>query len=272
MTNKKIKVYVGQPSTGTCVDFQPYMLRAIQEAYKDTVELVYPEACAHRIFHDFARNGVVEDFLLSDCDVLWFLDSDIVPPVHVLDLVTKHEGWKVAGATYPIFMSPGMVADGGREVVFTCYKRNEQGCLKPGQVPDEGVEYVDGLATGCLFIKREVFAQIERPFFKFTYNETTRGLHTGEDIDFCIRMNALGYQFLTDYSMVCKHYKNVELLEVNNYAMAFAKRSVEEFHRQAQKEVSGMVAAIKKSYEKKLAEAKTPSASPSGLILPSQFR
>ncbi len=93
-----IKIYMGIPSTGNRRDTQSYNLREIEKRYRDKVELVYPEQCIHRIFHDFARNATVEEFLKTDCDILWFLDSDITPPCDVLDLVVEHgEKWKVAG-------------------------------------------------------------------------------------------------------------------------------------------------------------------------------
>src|SRR4051812_8912917 len=103
--SKPIKVYMGIPSTGDRVDSQSYALRVIEKRYADQVELVYPKDCVQRIFHDAARNAIVEEFLASDCDVLWFLDSDICPPPHVIELVTKHwDKWEAAGAPYPIWM------------------------------------------------------------------------------------------------------------------------------------------------------------------------
>ncbi len=259
---KKVKIYLGLCSTGTVSDFQGYVLRAMEKDYAEQIELVYPTNLAHRMFHDYARNGMVEQFLDSDCDILWFLDSDVVPKQHVLDLVTKHlDKWKVAGAPYPIFMSPGMDGEAGREIVFTAYKHDSNGTLKPSMVPDEGIDWVDGLATGCLFIKREVFSEIERPWFKFEYDEFTRALKVGEDIYFCRKMIALGHKFFTDYSMVCKHYKNVELLEMNNYTLTFARRTLENFAEQTRE-------TFREAFKKR----QTQPAEHSGLILPASYR
>lgn len=233
---KKIKIYMGLPTTGTVCDFQAYMLRELQERYSDAVELVYPSVLVNRIFHDYARNCIVDEFLESDCDLIWFLDSDIVPAKHTLDLVTMHyDKWQVAGCPYPILMSiPGERA---RQIVFTAYKGLKDGkAFYPAAIPYEGVEYVDALATGCIFIKKEVFAKLEKPYFEFKFSNEQREVIEGEDLGFFLKLSQLGIRPLTDYSMVCKHYKtNIELLEMNSYALDFAHKAVTNYATEAKK-------------------------------------
>lgn len=262
---KKTKVYLGMPSTGVCADFQPYMLRELEKRYAEQIEFVYPEECAHRIFHDAARNGIVEDFLKTDCDILWFLDSDVVPPVHVLDLITKYgEQWDIAGAPYPIFMASGN-KDEGRQVVFTAYKKINGG-LRPTDIPISGHGFVDGLATGCLMIRREVFEKLTKPYFEFKFDPETRAPTEGEDLGFCRKAAEVGYQFFTDFSMVCKHYKNVELLEVNDYARLYAKKSVDAYSRATMDQVRKLEEMVKAKMAPK------PEQKSSGLILPEHIR
>jgi hypothetical protein len=239
---------MGLPSNGSVSDFQGYVLRDLQDRYKDEVELVYPEALCQRIFHDAAREGVVQDFLDSGCDILWFLDSDICPSRHVLDLITTHgDKWQAAGAPYPVFMAqPG---EGQRQIVFTVYKAidphpvTKQPRLAPCEVPNEGTAFIDGIATGCLFVKREVFEKLERPYFEFKYDPITRMPIEGEDIGFCRKLHMLGIKFFIDFSMVCKHFKNnIDLLEMNNYAMAYAQKSVD-YQRRLIEEQAGQLQA-----------------------------
>lgn len=252
----KTKIYMGLPSVGTVVDFQSYMLREIAERYKDSIELVYPKYCANRIFHDYARNEIVDEFLASDCDILWFLDSDVSPPNHILDLVVKHgDKWKIAGAPYPIFMHvPGETY---RQIVFTSYIWRDNK-LTAGPVPDSGVGFVDGLATGCLFLKRKLVESLEKPYFEFKFDKKSRKPIEGEDLGFCLKMREKGIKFFTDYSMVCKHQKNLCLLEMNNYAITYAKKAVETYDKQVQGQIQALV------------ERMTPKAAPkqSSLILP----
>lgn len=226
MSAKKVKVFVGIPTTGSVVDSQAYLLRDIAELYKDHVEFVYPSLCVRRIFHDYARNEIVEEFLASDADILWFLDSDITPSKHILDLVVIHrDKWEVAGATYPVFMNTEHTPN--ISVVFTVYKKNEEtGNFGLRDAPKDGQEFVDGLATGCLFIKREVFAKVSKPYFEFKYDNETRKMSEGEDLGFCRKLSDLGIKFFTDFELVCKHQKSVDLLDVNNYAIEYANAAV----------------------------------------------
>lgn len=250
----KKKVFVAIPTTDSIVDSQVHVLREMAELYKDHIELVYPANVVRRKFHDFARNMLVEEFLASDCDVLWFLDSDITPSLHALDLVALHyDKWQLSGATYPVFMMPA--SSDSFEVVYTAYEKNPAtGALSLKQnVPHEGSEFVDGLATGCLFIKREVFTKLSKPYFEFKFKPETRDLAEGEDLGFCRKVNELGYKFYVDYSIICRHQKLIDLHDVNNYAISYANRSVLRYAEQVKETITpAMQAMYDKGYRKAL--------------------
>lgn len=258
-TGKRWKVYMGLPSNGSVSDFQNYVLRDLADRYKDEVELVFPELLCQRIFHDAAREGVIQDFLDTDCDILWFLDSDICPPQHTLDLITSHgDKWELAGCPYPVFMAhPG---EAHRQIIYTVYREiaPDPETKKPRvapipSIPSEGTDFVAGIATGCLMVKREVFSKISRPYFEFKYDPITRQPIEGEDIGFIIKMCRLSKPFFIDYSMVCKHYKNnIDLLEMNNYAMSFAQKAVD---RQSV-EISNTIKLVEEKYNKLKAQNK----------------
>lgn len=285
--DRKVKVYMGVTSTGTRSDTQCYALREMAALHSDIIEFVYPKDPAYRIFHDFARNEVTEEFLASDCDVLWFIDSDIVPAFKVLDLIRFHyDKWIAAGACYPIFMPiPGSNSHDPM-VQFTAYKGMVEGqgiSLAPvPRVPhSKGPEFVDGLATGCMFLKREVFKDLQKPYFEFKYDPITRRMIEGEDLGFCVKLNKLGIQFMTDFSMVCKHYKQVCLLDVNNYAIDMSNAKLLDYDAEIRTQVKGAVAAAyQKGRMEMLAEIKaagvaentaTAKISKGGLILPNHF-
>ena len=279
--SKKTKIYMGLPSVGTRHDAQCYFLREVEERYKDHVEFVYPTQCVYRTFHDFARNALVDEFLASDCDVLWFLDADVVPPKHVLDLVVIHgDKWEAAGAPYPIWMTP----PGGTEntVIFTAYKGIVENDTTKGigitEVPRSGAEFIDGLATGCLFLKRSVFAKLQKPYFEFKFDPETRQMREGEDLGFCLKASKVGIKFFTDYSMVCKHYKTLCLLDLNNYAISMSNAKVLEYDHEIRSQIkNAMLAAEQAGYERGRKEAQArpapgPAVSKSGLILPNSLR
>lgn len=238
-----IKVYCSVPTTGTVADAQVWFWKRTEAKYGDRIQFIWPEQCVRRHFHDFARNEHVRLFLESDADILFFLDSDVVPPDNLMDMVLKHEEWKVAGAPYPIFMTPP-----GQErpqIMLTAYNGKNGRGLGAADVPESGTAFIDGLATGCMFIKREVLEAMPQPWFEHKYDPTTRMLTEGEDLGFCKKVNAMGHKFYVDYGMVCKHYKTVCLLELNNYAMEYAKRSVEQYDSLIRPKINELVARLK---------------------------
>jgi hypothetical protein len=286
---------MGIPSNGTCSDFQNYMFRDLVARYSDEVELVFPEQLCQRIFHDAAREGIVQDFLATDCDILWWVDSDVCPPKHVLDLVTMHgDKWQCAGAPYPVFMAPPGQSD--RQVILQVYRSigpdpvSGKPRIAPSDCPNEGTEFIDGLATGCLMIKREVFDKLERPYFEFKYDPITRMPIEGEDIGFIHKMHKLGIKFFVDFSMACKHFKNnIDLLEMNNYAINYAQKcvnmqgaaiaeqvkAVEEKYwklKEENKKLVKFITDMKEDYEAVQSgltkAARTQRMSPNGIILP----
>lgn len=283
MSDKKIKIYCGWMSTGQSETVHLYLMRNLQERYGDKIELVLPPMCAHRMFHDFARNAVVEEFLDTDCDILWFLDSDICPPDHILDLVAFYaDKWQVAGAPYPVYTKlPGKEE---MSICFTVYNGvtefgSAEGAprgIKMNEVPQEGQEFVDGLATGCLFIKREVFSKLTKPYFEFKYRNATRQITEGEDLGFCLKLHDLGIKCFVDYGMVCKHLKRVCLLDMNNYAIKMSNEKTLEYDRIIRDQVENAVkASYQAGYKKGLEENKAVPLIPktkSGLILPDHYK
>lgn len=246
---------MGIPSTGDRVDSQCYILRHLEKKYADQIELVYPEICVHRIFHDFSRNEVVKDFLASDCDVLWFLDSDVTPPRDILDIIAYPTAdWKVAGACYPVWMT--LNQDLGPQVVLTVYD-DLSGRMAMAEAPSSGIDFVAGLATGCMFIRREVLEQMQEPYFEFKYDPKSRVMTEGEDLGFCLKVNKLGYRFYVDFDKVCKHYKRVDLLDVNNYAMTFAKAQVQDYDAAVRPKIQQLQAllAAKKAETKEVVKS-----------------
>lgn len=278
---KKVKVYLGWCSTGQREDLHLYLLRDLKDRYGEICDLILPDMCVHRIFHDRARCDVVDEFLASDCDVLWFLDSDVCPPNHVLDLVAHHyDKWQIAGAPYPIAnIAPGCSDFGINWTVYKDVSTNEVGQrgIHMSELPAEGQEFVDGLATGCLFIKREVFSKLQKPWFEFKYDQETRRIIEGEDLGFALKCHDLGIKFFVDYSMVCGHHKRVNLLEMSNFAMRIRNEEIRKYVEMVKPEIEAAYKASFDAGRKKGKEEAAETAPPilrnkSGLILPQSLR
>lgn len=254
---KKPKFFIAVPTVGTVADALWYSLREIEKKYSDRVEFVYPEMCVRRIFHDFARSEMVKEFLATDADVLWFIDSDVVPPTNILDeYLRAYEEWDLAGAPYPLFIQ--QKDEPCPQVVYAVYNGAQGKGMYPADVPMEGTAFVDGVATGCIMVKRHIFEKLSAPYFEFEYNPETREMTRGEDIGFCRKVNALGYKFFVDFSKVCKHFKQVCLRDVNDYAMTYAKKQVNVYDAAVRAQLSSLHEGIKQAKQAKDAAKAAP--------------
>jgi hypothetical protein len=199
-----------------------------------------------------------------------------------LDLVVNHKDeWSLAGAPYPIWSTiPGT---NELSIAFTVYDGISKEPAVEGaprgihmaECPEEGTAFVDGLATGCLFIKRNVFEKLEKPYFEFKYDKESRRIVEGEDLGFALKCHDLGYKFFVDYGMVCKHMKKVCLLDMQNYATKKSNAKTLEYDRLIRESVNqAMQAAYNKGYleGQKKTEGMTSLKKPkSGLILPAHY-
>jgi hypothetical protein len=277
----KTKVFLALPSTGQREDYHTYIIEHWRKRYEDEIEFVLPERCENYFGHDFARNMYAERFLESDCDVMCFLDSDVIPPEHLFDLITVHgnKGWLAAGAPYPLWLARPGTKD--MAVCYSAYAGNapdEKGNhgFTMAAVPQQGIEWVDGLATGCLLLRRELFAKLEKPYFQFKRNPETCEVIEGEDLGFALKLQKLGIKYFCDHGMVCGHYKRINLLEVQNYATQMSNEKVVAFHAQVKDAFEQAVQrAAGEGYRKGLeagrAEAHIPRKTQSGLILPASL-
>lgn len=286
MSVAKRKIFLGWPATGKRLDHHIYLLRELQERYGDCIEFILPDFAASRFPHDFARNCLTEEFLDSTAEAIWFLDSDVVPPFQILDLVKNQwDEWKICGAPYPLWMpAPG---SGEQTIMFTSYDGicADKGDGKKGiymtECPQTGQRFVDAIATGCMFIKREVFDVLEKPYFEFKFSKDMRAVEEGEDLGFCLKTMAKGIKCLIDYSMACGHLKEVDLMAINNYAINLSNKKILVYDMHIRQQVEEAVQkAMEQGYKQGVedtkknfqGERKFKIKADSGLILPDHYK
>ena len=167
-----------------------------QDSYR--IHLTYP--VAKPITNN--RNTIVQKFLATDCDYLMMIDSDIVPPMNILnlidfqkDIVTPLMFVKQKGMLIPLFL-----------------KRNKDGIYDADDyLTKTGLQEVDAVGTGCIVIRREVIEKIKHPF-ENVYDED--GIKTlGNDYYFCQRAKKLGFKVWVHLDYVEGHHSIQDLRE-----------------------------------------------------------
>lgn len=146
------------------------------------------------------RNTIVQKFLATDCDYLMMIDSDIVPPPNILnlvdfnvDIITPLMFVKQKGMLIPLFL-----------------KRDKDGLYDAADYLNlTGLQEVSATGTGCIVIKREVLENIKHPF-ENRYDED--GIKTlGNDFAFCQMAKEKGYKIWVHLDYVAGHHSVQDL-------------------------------------------------------------
>jgi hypothetical protein len=81
--------------------------------------------------------------------------------------------------------------------------------------PPRGPFQCDAVGAATLIIRRDVFAKLQWPFFRFLYKESMEPL-LAEDLYFCWRAKEAGLEIWADLEIASRHFKNICLLEMNS--------------------------------------------------------
>jgi len=167
----------------------------------------------HQIAHN--RNVLIDRFLKTDFEWIFFIDTDTVPPVNALDM-TKNKLNICSGYYYQWT---------NKQLMPLTFKKVEGGYIadigKPTKI--KNVVEVDATGAGCLLINRRVFENIEKPYFLTPYNDEGIAIST-EDIYFFKKVIKAGYKVHMDTNIVASHIKTVDLLEVQQWNYKLRKQ------------------------------------------------
>lgn len=181
-------------------------LRMLQDPRFDT-RVSFP---VHRPFENALSHAVV-DFLNSDAD--WFLniDSDNPPTTNPLELIALDKD--VIGVATPVYHCDAS-KPGERPYYLNGYKEAEGEVGYKEFRPQEGIQQVDAVGTGCILISRRV---LEDPVMRqapFQRTTDSRGrVEFGNDINFCRRAKQRGFEVWCDFRSPCQHFVEIEMLE-----------------------------------------------------------
>jgi len=145
------------------------------------------------------RNALITDGGVTplDFDYFMFIDSDVAFRAEDVLRLLSH-GKAVTAAPYTsqgepdayeagTFLYPGLIADR--------YDKNTTGLLS-----------VDFVGAGFLLVKREVFLQLEHPWFRHTMIDIGgRKQEAGEDLSFCMLCSDAGIDIWCDFDIKLNH-------------------------------------------------------------------
>lgn len=204
---KAPKILIGLPTMGSihtllAMNIMSWLTQSMQN--RDKGVSIYPTMGVCPV--DNARNEIVEEFLKSDCTHLFFVDSDTIPPIDALDKLLAHDKDIVSGIT------PIIEHDEKRQNDSSGFykKWNCVGMDEKFVQPNTGLIPIKGAGGSCILIKRHVFEKLQKPWYRFIYQDDTgKDVNVGEDIYFIIKTIAAGFTPYADTSVIARHHKSI---------------------------------------------------------------
>lgn len=153
------------------------------------------------------RNRLMNNFLESDADHLWMLDTDIGFTPDTLSRMLAHDKPVVSALYY----SPYEMEHDGRGGFYT--RTLPVAADKQGRQIEEGkgVFEVGYVGAGCMLVSRDAARRVDiksnGKFFDIMKDKT--GGNYGEDYSFCRRLRSAGVPITVDADLNISHYKGV---------------------------------------------------------------
>lgn len=151
------------------------------------------------------RNWVVKEFLKTDCDYLIMIDDDNTPPDNMLDLIELDKDI----ISLPTPVNLGKI--GQPNLAWNIFYRQENRWL-PEPNKGIGLEEVEAVGSGCIIIARRVLEELDHPFTTVKDNDDQQLV--GTDLAFCEKATESEFKIYTHWDYVCRHYKEINLLEL----------------------------------------------------------
>lgn len=139
-----------------------------------------------------ARRNLVDIFLKSDFDYIWWIDSDMKFPIDTpLRLLARDK--PIVGANYRRrrFPNPNFTGMTGSAGNFQEFHTTDN---------SPAMELIDVLPHGLVLVKREVYEKIPQPHYLQEYVPELN-LEIGEDIFFCQQAKKSGYEIWCDQEL-----------------------------------------------------------------------
>jgi len=139
-----------------------------------------------------ARRNLVDIFLKSDFDYIFWVDSDMKFPIDApVRLLQRNKA--IVGANYRRrrFPNPNFTGMMGTNGQFTEFQTTDN---------SPAMELIDVLPHGLVMVKREVYEKIPHPHYLQEYVPSLN-LEIGEDIFFCQQAQKAGYEIWCDQEL-----------------------------------------------------------------------
>lgn len=211
------------------------MMTMVNYSAKHGVDIV-DIGITERVLIDDARNMLVESFLKSDTEWLFWMDSDMVFPKETLVSLFKVVEEKNArmatgiyyqrkGLNYPVLWSRGEeLEESGEKTGVMSVRAKTNKYVGTFIFPDRNKKEpfkVHASGFGCVLVHRSVFEVLPRPWFQFI-----KGV-CSEDFYFFINAQEAGYELWADPTLDLGHLGDAPIITKHDFWNKAATANIE---------------------------------------------
>lgn len=185
---------------------------AVRRDVEDALQIAIDQAdvpCEYKPLHErygvaLGRNRAVASFLDSPYTHLLFVDDDVVVPPNTINDLLECDADIAAGCyvmLHPVNRraTPVLTVFDGEQWAREWF---------------DGVKDAERVATGCMLIRREVFAKVGVPgeWFRWpSWIEDGKFQHRSDDVEFCRQARERGFTIRAHGNVRCGHLRLVDL-------------------------------------------------------------
>lgn len=201
---KSILISIPTPPNGKIVNnLVKFLMNVIHHPkYKVHVDIVEGKPI------DSVRNNAINRFLEIGYDYILTIDSDIVPPLNVIDELMSHDK-KFIGATCFSFQYDTPFA-----VILDRLDNGEGGYVQSKNIGKQRLIKCHATGAACVLIHRDVILDMKKNlqekqsqtmYYKTLYREDGT-LSWGQDFMFCENAKKAGHDLYVDTGVLCDHF------------------------------------------------------------------
>lgn len=193
-----MKIFIGIPNLGNINSYLCQQLIQITNNSEHTFEYCFNVKQPT----DVNRNIIVDKFLKSDCDYLWFIDSDMLLPLNILDILKNKK---------KIISPVNLIWQG--EIKTNIFGIVDGKVVSLPVNDDPGLRQVWNCGCGCIFIYRDVFNKLKQPYFQF--NVLDDGITCESENILFLEKVKKHYGIFIDEKFLTGHIKDIDLQTIN---------------------------------------------------------
>jgi len=174
-----------------------------------------------------ARNWLSKEFLATDCEWVFWMDSDMVLEARTITVMLKHAQAMNAKFLTGIYYQrmgqhrPVLGVNSATSIDGQSMKLDDEYSFVPVAVSENATVpfKVDMCGFGCVLLHRSVYDGMKYPYFRFLFMEDKPDSYISEDTYFCAKARGLGQEIWAIPELKCGHLGQPPIITAKDFVV-----------------------------------------------------